>query len=190
MLIRCSRSLVPMVLVLAALVTGQAWANEGAKLEKPKKVLKSATKALSKTKGYEVEFKRSGGFLKGSGPFYEQVGTPLDYDVKVYGKLLEFSEPKAFKSPKGGAIREAGSWRRILATKEGAKMGRIVDFPTMLLADALRYGKDFEWVGSTDKDAASDKGRTAVTETQYNTIRVKLPAKVAMNYANTLDSAG
>ena len=121
--------------------------------------LKKAFRQLLKTRNYTVNTKVLGGLAKSAEHKVVEVTVNETYGGTVFGsskrRTMRIPSIKAYKQPKAGhgVIDRDGLWARILTTKDGVKMDRLVDFPALILAEAMRYSKTARWL--TDEEVAA-----------------------------------
>ena len=123
--------------------------------------LKKAFRQLLKTRNYTVDTKVLGGLAKSAEHKVVEVTVNGTYGGTVFGsskrRTMHIPSIKAYKQPKAGhgVIDRDGLWARILTTQDGVKMDRLVDFPTLILAEAMRYSKTARWLTDDEISASA-----------------------------------
>ena len=139
---------------LALSTTDTAFAAK--KPPKARVQLQKALRQLLKTKNYTVDTKVLGGLAKSAEHNVVEVTVNESYGGAVFGSsrnpIMHIPSIKAYKQPKAGhgVIDRDGLWARILATQEGVKMDRLIDFPTLILAEAVKYSKTARWLDDNE----------------------------------------
>ena len=152
--------------------------------------LSKAFRALKKTKNYTIEASVLGGLSNNPEHKVVKRSVTETYGASIFQgarePIMHIPRIRAYKMPKPGkgVIFDGGEWRRILSTKTGVKMDRLVGFPNLILAEAMKYAKTARWLpkdevpkgftfsdksveeeDTDDDEESSDrnkKGRTAV----------------------------
>ena len=120
--------------------------------------LAKAYKNLLKAKSYAVDTSVLGGLSNKDD--HEVVTTTVSesYGGSIFGSsrapIMHIPSLKAYKMPKAGkgVISSSGAWVRILSTPTGVKMDRLIDFPTLILGEAMRYARSARWLEDDELD--------------------------------------
>ncbi len=135
------------------------------------------------------------------------------YTGAVHGRIMEVSNPRAFRTQKSGAIRKDGRWKSLLAARDGARMDRLFIWPQIVMQRALRYKGNAEWIDtnkskkkkksskssrkksgksstSRSKTAVAKRGDTDTTTYFPGTIRVEAPTKEALKHVIEIENSG
>jgi hypothetical protein len=156
------KNLAPLLVLLAffavGLVSEQTVLAAPAKAGGPsaQKELKAAFKSLVKAKSYSVQASVLGGLAKNNKHKVAESTVNTDYKGHVFGSskkpVMHIPSRLAYKTPKvgGGAIKTSGAWKRILSSKEGLELDKLVDFPTLILAEAVKFSKTARWLDKSE----------------------------------------
>ncbi len=199
--------------VLAVLVlvipTGTCLEAGEKKPPSPRKVLVKALKNLQKSGSYRTRVRVSGGVTERKD---HKVLTPTvarSYEGEVFGRVMKVSHPSVFRTAKQGAIRTGGTWKSLLAAREGVTLDRLFLFPDQILAKAVKHSKTAQWVESKsakskkkkkesdadEKDGDKNSGRTVVVKKKGDSvpfpgrIRVEAPAKESLQHVLTVQNS-
>lgn len=122
------------------------------KVPSAKSQLAKTYKALLKTKTYAVDTKVLGGLSSTTDHQVSNVTVNETYGGSVFGAsrtpMMHIPSIQAYKMPKAGqgVISRDGQWVRILSTQTGVKMDRLIDFPRLILGEAMRYAGSARWL--------------------------------------------
>lgn len=148
----CSCSLAVAVLLSVATSGFLVASPVGKKAPSAKAQLAKAYKNLLKTKTYAVDTNVLGGLSNTEDHRVVTTTVNETYGGSIFGAsrepIMHIPSIKAFKMPKAGkgVISSSGNWVRILSTPTGVKMDRLVDFPTLILGEAMKYRNSARWL--------------------------------------------
>lgn len=118
--------------------------------------LKKSFSLFKKAKTYRVEASVRGGLATNAKHDIKTFTVNSDFLGNVFGStkrpIMHIPDRHIFKTPKPGAgvIRYSGTWRQILSTREGRKLDRLIDFPTIILQEAVKFSKNARWLDNKE----------------------------------------
>ena len=118
--------------------------------------LKKSFALFKKAKTYRVEASVRGGLATDAKHDIKTFTVNSDFRGNVFGStkrpIMHIPDRHIFKTPKPGAgvIRYSGSWRQILATREGRELDRLIDFPTLIMQEAVKFSKNARWLDNKE----------------------------------------
>ena len=156
--------------VVWSLSAGGAFAADRDKKKSPapSSVLMKSYNALVKSKSYRTSLKIVGGVTDRKD---HRVGRPTvkqNYSAEILTSkstpIMRVDSPSAYRSPNGGAIRDGGVWRRIMAARNGRRLDRLFAFPEIVMRQALKHRKSAAWVPVKSKKKKTKKEKTKKKE--------------------------
>ncbi len=192
----------------------------GSKRPAAGKVFRQVWRNFKKAKSYEVSVKIEGGISGTPDHAIKTRTVNENYSGEVYGSLMHHpAMPRAFRTPKSGAIFTGTGWKNILADRQGVRLDRLFSFPQTLFDRAGRYVRFAEWVESAsgseeekpaeiklvgdekeadeEKAAGKEKGRTVVKSSGKKEdvdlprfIRIETPPKEALKHFIEVENSG
>ena len=175
----------------------------------PLKILKAVRKRVqqhTKKNGFALKLELEGGTSYSRNHSVDDPSTIHHYAGKVYRGTMRLETPDAYLREETGAMRTKGEmdWRRTRATRHGSVVQNFVDFPHVLLQNALKPDAiEWVWVGDENEGPLDQEnpveeedgdGHTTVVKRKEKAkweglphlIRVELPKKVATQHFDNI----
>jgi hypothetical protein len=137
------------------------------KVEKASSAAKKAVKKFFKLKNYTVNCEVQGGVSDNKKHTITQGVVSKSYEANSYKKIMQVTNPQAFRRGKGGAILDAKAnrFKALEASADGKEMSRLFRTPEDVFAEISKNSSKAKWIqepvgASSGKKKANDRPTT------------------------------